>query len=97
MSSLTRTSDCPSTIAGQAALERLRHWPGEHRVAVGLSGGVDSSLTAALLVEAGWEVEGLTLWLMSGKGACCCYQRGGRSRRRSRLEDSHRTQIPPTR
>ena len=25
MSSLTRTSDCPSTIAGQAALERLRH------------------------------------------------------------------------
>lgn len=40
-------------------------------MAVGLSGGVDSSLTAALLVEAGWEVEGLTLWLMSGKGACC--------------------------
>ena len=60
-----------STPAGQAALERLRAWPGEHRVAVGLSGGVDSSLTAALLVEAGWQVEGLTLWLMSGKGACC--------------------------
>ena len=59
------------TAAGQAALERLRRWPGEHRVAVGLSGGVDSSLTAALLVEAGWQVEGLTLWLMSGKGACC--------------------------
>jgi tRNA-specific 2-thiouridylase len=38
---------------------------------VGLSGGVDSSLTAALLVESGWQVEGLTLWLMSGKGACC--------------------------
>lgn len=52
-------------------MERLRGWPGEHRLAVGLSGGVDSSLTAALLVEAGWEVEGLTLWLMSGKGACC--------------------------
>ncbi len=52
-------------------MQRLRTWPGEHRVAVGLSGGVDSSLTAALLVEAGWEVEGLTLWLMSGKGACC--------------------------
>ena len=59
------------TPAGRAALERLRAWPGEHRVAVGLSGGVDSSLTAALLVEAGWQVEGLTLWLMSGKGACC--------------------------
>ena len=60
-----------TTRAGEAALERLRQWPGEHRVAVGLSGGVDSSLTAALLVEAGWQVEGLTLWLMSGKGACC--------------------------
>lgn len=60
-----------ATPVGQAVLERLRHWPGEHRVAVGLSGGVDSSLTAALLVEAGWRVEGLTLWLLSGKGACC--------------------------
>jgi tRNA-specific 2-thiouridylase len=58
-------------MAGAEAIERLQAWPGEHRVAVGLSGGVDSSLTAALLVEAGWEVEGLTLWLMSGKGACC--------------------------
>ena len=60
-----------ATPAGAAALQRLGSWPGEHRVAVGLSGGVDSSLTAALLVEAGWQVEGLTLWLMSGKGACC--------------------------
>jgi len=60
-----------ATPAGALALERLQAWPGEHRVAVGLSGGVDSSLTAALLVEAGWQVEGLTLWLMSGKGACC--------------------------
>ncbi|MFY8147862.1 MAG: tRNA 2-thiouridine(34) synthase MnmA [Prochlorococcaceae cyanobacterium] len=64
-------SSAPATEAGAAALERLRQWPGEHRVAVGLSGGVDSSLTAALLVEAGWQVEGLTLWLMSGKGSCC--------------------------
>ena len=55
----------------EAVLERLRHWPGERRVAVGLSGGVDSSLTASLLVAAGWQVEGLTLWLMSGKGSCC--------------------------
>lgn len=60
-----------ATSAGAAVLARLSAWPGERRVAVGLSGGVDSSLTAALLVEAGWQVEGLTLWLMSGKGACC--------------------------
>ena len=71
MSIATSSTDRLPTAAGDAALQRLRTWPGEHRVAVGLSGGVDSSLTAALLVEAGWEVEGLTLWLMSGKGACC--------------------------
>jgi tRNA-specific 2-thiouridylase len=65
------TPGTSATPAGARALQRLRHWPGEHRVAVGLSGGVDSSLTAALLVDAGWQVEGLTLWLMSGKGACC--------------------------
>ena len=71
MSEATAEATAAATAAGARVLERLRAWPGEHRVAVGLSGGVDSSLTAALLVEAGWQVEGLTLWLMSGKGACC--------------------------
>ncbi len=52
-------------------LSKLKKLKGEHSIAVGLSGGVDSSLTAALLVKAGWKVEGLTLWLMSGKGSCC--------------------------
>ena len=69
--SAARAEASEPAAAVQAVLRRLADWPGEKRVAVGLSGGVDSSLTAALLGAAGWQVEGLTLWLMSGKGACC--------------------------
>jgi tRNA-uridine 2-sulfurtransferase len=51
--------------------------PADHRVVVAMSGGVDSSVTAALLVYAGFDVVGITLQLYDHgaatgkKGACC--------------------------
>ncbi|MDX1918377.1 MAG: tRNA 2-thiouridine(34) synthase MnmA [Candidatus Caenarcaniphilales bacterium] len=41
------------------------------RIAIAMSGGVDSSVAAALLKGAGYEVFGLTGWLMEGSGKCC--------------------------
>ena len=57
-----------------AALARQK--PGA-RIVVGMSGGVDSSVTAGLLARAGYEVIGITLQLydhgaaIERKGACC--------------------------
>ena len=54
--------------------------PSETRVVVAMSGGVDSSVTAALMTEAGYEVVGITLQLydhgaaVARKGACCAGQ-----------------------
>ncbi|WP_353219912.1 tRNA 2-thiouridine(34) synthase MnmA [Salinisphaera sp. S4-8] len=46
--------------------------PGDTRVIVGLSGGVDSSVTALQLVEAGYQVEGLFMfnWSEDEAGRC---------------------------
>jgi tRNA-uridine 2-sulfurtransferase len=57
---------------------QLEH--GDARVVVAMSGGVDSSCVAALLVEAGYEVVGVTLQLYDHgaatgrRGACCAGQ-----------------------
>ncbi len=45
--------------------------PRRERVVVGLSGGVDSSVAAALLVEQGHEVVGITLHLAGSESRCC--------------------------
>jgi len=41
------------------------------RIVVGMSGGVDSSLAAALLVEQGFEVIGVTMHLAGSQSRCC--------------------------
>jgi tRNA-specific 2-thiouridylase len=44
---------------------------GRTRVAVAMSGGVDSSTTALIMLEAGYDVVGVTGWLVKAGSRCC--------------------------
>ncbi len=76
----------PGDSAGEGSIVRpmnalhIDKAPGDTRVVVAMSGGVDSSATAAMMVDQGFEVIGVTLQLYDAgaaagrKGACCAGQ-----------------------
>lgn len=63
----------PSITSPRSLLKAPNYLPDPQnsRIAVAMSGGVDSSTVLAILKNLGYEVVGITAWIVSGTGRCC--------------------------
>jgi tRNA-uridine 2-sulfurtransferase len=58
-------------VKTESQLKNFLPDPKQSKIAVAMSGGVDSSAAILLLKELGYDVFGITAWLIAGSGKCC--------------------------